>query len=96
MKRVMAISRHRQLRAWQFGVRNSGLWRKGGRGTSSGGGDDPLGDRFSRQSAAVKVLVVIAAGVVMALLWISGYTLVLLLWLWIIVGIPWLIRALLG
>ena len=34
----MMISRHRQWRAWQFGVRHSGLWRNSG-GTS--GDDDP-------------------------------------------------------
>ena len=40
MENVMMISRHRQWRAWQFGVRHSGLF--GGRGTSTygTGGDD--------------------------------------------------------
>lgn len=27
---VVMISRHRQWRAWQFGVRHGGLWRGGG------------------------------------------------------------------
>lgn len=37
---VMMISRHRQWRAWQFGVRHSGLWRNSGvPGDSSSGGD---------------------------------------------------------
>jgi len=40
---VMMISRHRQWRAWQFGVRHSGLWRNSGgaSGGSSDGGDAP-------------------------------------------------------
>ena len=33
MENVMMISRHRQWRAWQFGVRHGGLWRNSG-GTS--------------------------------------------------------------
>ena len=34
----MMISRHKQWRAWQFGVRHSGLWRNSG-GTQ--GDDEP-------------------------------------------------------
>lgn len=36
------ISRHRQWRAWQFGVRHSGLFRgRGGTAPHGGGGDAP-------------------------------------------------------
>ena len=38
MDGTVLISRHRQWRAWQFGVRHSGLWRKSGDGGSWGEG----------------------------------------------------------
>lgn len=35
------MSRHRQWRAWQFGMRHSGMWKNSNGGSSSSGGDLP-------------------------------------------------------
>jgi len=66
-----------------------------GRFASSGGSNDPdpLGEWFNKQKWWVKILVVVIAGVLMALLWISGYMLVTLLLLWGLLFILKLIRA---
>lgn len=66
-----------------------------GRFASSGGSNapDPQGEWFNRQEWWVKILVVIIAGVLMAVLWISGYMLVTLIILWLLVFVLKVIRA---
>ena len=67
-----------------------------GRFMSSGSGNnepDPLSEWFSRQEWWVKILLIVIAGVIMVALWESGYMLVTLLLLWVLLFILKLIRA---
>ena len=68
MNGVYLISRHRQWRAWQFGMRHSGAMRG-----ASGGGKDPE----SRLKAAKWVLGYVVVMLVMMFVWptVGGYML---------------------
>ena len=66
MENVIMISRHRQWRAWQFGVRHSGLWRNSG-GTS--------GNNNTPDWVFVAILVYVAVMLLFMFVWptAAGY-----------------------
>ena len=79
---VVMISRHRQWRAWQFGVRHGGLWRGGG---SANGNDDP--EWFKRMPWWQKLLVVLCTSAVMifVFMWLPGLFILLAIFGWIMI-----------
>ena len=73
---VMAISHHRQWRAWQFGRRHSGLFQGG---AYSGGDNDPQKDWFWRLPWWKKLLVLTVSVTFCMWLYASGYILVFII-----------------
>ena len=69
---VVLISRHRQWRAWQFGVRHSGLWRNSGSTSSGGGDDDPFSEWYERLPWWGKILAVLGMLTLLWIIWETG------------------------
>ena len=80
---VVMISRHRQWRAWQFGVRHGGLWRGGG--SANGNNDDPKW--FKRMPWWQKLLVVLCTSAVMifVFMWLPELFILIAIFGWIMI-----------
>jgi len=85
---VMMISRHRQWRSWQFGVRHSGLWKNSGSSSGSSNGGDP--EWFQQLVWWKKLLVILGMSAVLLILfyWFPGLFILLAIigWLSILFG----------